>query len=227
MEYFLQKGLPEYIKAEAMKLGDSSSYAWPTSSIKEVIDWIEINNSILLSIYVFTLTTGHLKYNNLQWAYKGDRTKNREENIDTNLASARIFINNLNNQSKCYYFDILFQREQNMEELDQEFLDKAIIHGGDITYSEQDALDIIDRCRKKDLKITNIDAYLIEDDFIQPTDYRPYIGSAYDNYNPEKYYQRNGVHKNADIGHWQEAKRWISDRANQGWTFEINYKKFS
>jgi hypothetical protein len=224
MEYYFQSGLPEHLKQNAIapNVGEVN-YAWPFSYVKEVLDWIEKNNQILLSIYVFTKMNEELKFADYSWHYKGDRTKNRQENLINNLLSAKMFISALEQQGNFYY-KVLFRNETKLDVLDKEFLDKATIHGGDITYSEDDALEIVDRCKEKGLKISNIDAFLIKDQFIQPTEYMPYNDSSYFDYPPNLYQERYRTKKNADKGHWQEAKQWIRDRANQGWTFEISYR---
>jgi hypothetical protein len=224
MEYPLQSGLPEYLKQRAITLGEGVvNYAWPSLYVKDVLDWIEINNHILLSVYVFTKVNEGLKFANNTWHYKGDRTKNRKENLVNNLLSAKVFISALEKQGN-YYYEILFKNETKLQALDKEFLDKATIHRGDITYSEEDALEIVDRCKEENLKITYIEAYLITIRSIHPTDYMPYNDSSYFDYPPDLYQERYHVSKNADTGHWQEAKQWIRDRANQGWTFEIYYR---
>ena len=224
MEYAFQSGLPEYIKQRAIALSVGIvNYAWPSLYVKDVLDWIENNNQILLSIYVFTKMNEKLQFANNTWHYKGNRNTNRKENLVNNLLSAKMFIGALEKQGNFYY-EILFKNETKLDILDKEFLDKATIHRGDITYSEKDAFEIVDRCKEKGLKITNIDAFLIEDQFIQPTDYMPYNDSSYFDYPPDLYQERYHVSKNADTGHWQEAKQWIRDRANQGWTFEIYYR---
>jgi hypothetical protein len=50
-------------------------------------------------------------------------------------------------------------------------------------------------------------------------------GRIYDEFDPSEYFKIYHVKKNRDIGHWEEAKQYVRDRADNGWVFEISYEK--
>lgn len=111
-----------------------------------------------------------------------------------------------------------------MEQILEEFKDKAINHGGIYLFETIDAIAVIERCRELEKRILGIDAFEISGQYIQPMDYSDYSDANYEDLDPDKYYQRFHIKQNIDTGHWEKAKQFIRDRANKGWVFEIVYK---
>jgi hypothetical protein len=228
MDYILQSGLPEHLKKTAIIREVSSGiYCWQKSEAKEVLNWIGVNNLIVLDIDVFIRFGEEMVYTGYRWCYQGNSTRSRKENLTINLDLAGKYIDDLAKQSDFFY-EILFKSESSMDEIKREFFDRAVIHRGEITFKVEDALAIIDKCREKGRRIIGFEVFLIEKtengQTIRPMEYRPYSGKSYDGYNPEKYIATYHVNKNADAGHWEEAKQFIIDRASKGWVFRVAYE---
>jgi hypothetical protein len=94
--------------------------------------------------------------------------------------------------------------------METEFHDKAIIQGKIFMYSPQSAITVVKRCRELNKFIYGLDAFkLWERSRIQPLmEYSiDYTSINYPKYDPKEYKRRCHVTKNADAGHWLEAKQ--------------------
>lgn len=107
----------------------------------------------------------------------------------------------------------------------REFKDKAVNYHDIILFHGQDAIKLVEKCRELKINILGIDAFELKSPGIQPRDYFDYTG-FYDDFEPEKYFQKYHVRKYSDSGRWADAIQFVKDRIGQGWLFEISYEKF-
>lgn len=107
--------------------------------------------------------------------------------------------------------------------IDSELLSKALIRGGVVMYQTTDALLLVRKLKDANLEIFGIDAFAVIPESIQVADYIDYTSTYYREYDPDQYYSKFHVYKDADRGHWREAERFIKDRISTGYYFEITH----
>jgi len=73
-------------------------------------------------------------------------------------------------------------------------------------------------------RIFGIDAFVIIKKTTQVVDYIDYTATYYKDFEESKYFSKYHVKKNSDAGHWMEAEKFIKDRMNNEWIFEIVYE---
>jgi hypothetical protein len=110
------------------------------------------------------------------------------------------------------------------DEITREFEHKAIKDRNEILFREQDAIELIQRCRKLNKKILGIETFILDPPYIQPMDDFDYTSSDYDDFEPEAYYQKYHIRKYTDSGRWADAIQFVKDRFGRGWLFEIDYE---
>jgi hypothetical protein len=111
-----------------------------------------------------------------------------------------------------------------MDEIMKEFQEKGILRGHTRYYYADDAIAIIQKCRKGKKRILGIDALTITEKTAQVVDYIDYTAGYYKEFDESFYFSKYHVRKNSDTGHWIEAEKWIKDRIDNGWVFEIGYE---
>jgi hypothetical protein len=244
-EYPFQREIPEEFKKKAIiRVEEPTIYVWQYKEAKKILQWASDKNYIIISIYVYKNISGStkptatsfdsrdpgktrqdIKFVGVTWNYRGDRTRNKSENKVDNSIKASQFVENIHREMDAdLWYEILFQSDESWDEIEIEFFDKAIVHGGEKTYQVDDAIAIVEKCRELHKRITGIEAFKITYNSIQPIDYMSYSGVGYEKINTELYYAKHHIRKNSDEGHWQEAEQWLKNRASEGWTFEIGYK---
>jgi hypothetical protein len=112
-----------------------------------------------------------------------------------------------------------------MDEILEQFKNKGVRQGPDYyIFRANEALDLIEKCRETSRKVYGIDVFRTEEGS-EIVDYIDYTGTGYRDLDPARYYDELHIEKNKDAGHWEEAKRFIKDRMNSGYYFEIVYEK--
>jgi hypothetical protein len=122
-------------------------------------------------------------------------------------------------------FEVFFENVQDLDEIGIEFFNRAIISGGELAYCAEDSLDVIERCRQLGKKIIGIDAFILTRNVTQPQDYADYSEYMHYLFDPSQRTRRDIVVKPDDLGHWEEAKQFVKERASKGWVFEIDYEE--
>jgi hypothetical protein len=112
-----------------------------------------------------------------------------------------------------------------MDEILEEFKNKGVLRGLTYRFLGKYALAIIGKCREMNKVIYGIDVFEITNVSTQIIDYVDYSGKSYKEFDSSKYYEKYHVKKNIDAGHWEEASRFIKDRMNSGYYFEIVYEE--
>jgi hypothetical protein len=227
MDNSFQKGLPGFLSKTAIhRKGTTDIVCWRYPEVQNILDWIDSNNLVIFCVDVYE-NDEEMRYTGYRWSYQGNPSFGRKYNLSSNLVFARNFVNNASLKGN-YCYELLFKQESDIDEIEWEFLDSAIINRGEILFSPKDSISIISRCREKQKVILGIEAFLVEKtengQTIQPNDYMVYVGKNYVEYPPDKYLEVYHTKKNADFGHYEEATEWIKDREKNGWHFEINCK---
>jgi len=95
-----------------------------------------------------------------------------------------------------------------MDIIEDEFKDRAIIRGKTPRYEYIDALAVMNRCKELNRKILGIDA-----------EHRtqPVMEHSID-------YSLPTSPKGSDDGNWSDAIKFMRDKANKGFVFEIVYE---
>lgn len=94
-----------------------------------------------------------------------------------------------------------------MDLVEEKFLKKAIIRGGVHMYNASDAIDVIAMCEQHGWPILGIDSFIVTENQT-----RPLMEHTLD----------CSITKN-EQGYWAEAKRFVEERANFDYYFEIVY----
>jgi hypothetical protein len=224
---YFQQGLPEALEKKATVLmQDPITFAWKFEDIRPLFEWLTFEDNIIDSIYVFEIKNNVPAYIKNSWLYIGDRSNNFRDSKEYNRLQSLAYIENLHlkNPGDLLY-DVLFESTEDWDEIRTEFFNRAIIAGGVLAYIPDHSLNIIERCRELGKKILAIEALIINNQYTQPQDDYILSGSMYDEFDPSEYLKIYHVKKNSDIGHWEEAKQYVRDRADNGWVFEIAYQK--
>jgi hypothetical protein len=110
------------------------------------------------------------------------------------------------------------------DEIMSEYDCKAVKYENEILFHEQDAIEIIKKCQELNRKILGIETFVLDPPYIEPMDDFDYTSIYYKNFDPEVYFTKYHICKNADLGHWAEATQFIKERSDRGWLFEIDYE---
>jgi hypothetical protein len=226
-EYIFQTGFPASFKKKGVVLYKTppTTYAWKFEDVKQLFEWLTSEDYIVRSIDVFEMENKIPKFQHQSWIYIGDRTQSFEDSKKSNREQSFAFIEEVYAKNSNALFEVFFESPKSWDLIRIEFFNRAIISGGEWAYMPKDSPDIIDRCRQLGTKITGFDAFIIRPGFIQPQDMMSYYPETYDKIDPAEYLMTYHIKKNTDVGHWEEAKQWIRDRADNGWVFEIDYEK--
>jgi hypothetical protein len=227
-EYIFNRGLPDCFKNKAVivKKEAPTTYAWKYEDVKNLFYWLITEEYIVRTIHVFEVINKTPRYFNQSWYYYGERNLDYENNKRLNRSKALEFIENVQvNNTQGLIYEVFFEPSVNWDKIRIEFFNRAILHGGELLYTSEDSLNIIERCRQLNKKIIAIDAFMIRDKFIQPQDYYYFSTQAYGEFDPEEYFKKYHVKKNSDSGHWEESLQYIKDNFNKNWVFEIDYEE--
>jgi hypothetical protein len=227
VEYILQTGFSESLRKKAVVIDKKPRilYAWKCEDVKQLFDWLTIEDYIVLFVGVLEILNKTPDFLHESWIYIGDRTCDFDDSKKSNRLQSLAFIEKMNLKKPNALFEVFFESTKSWDPIRIEFFNREINSGGELAYTPQDTLDVIDRCRQLGKKILGFEAFIIRNDFIQPQDYFSYYPDTYDKYDPTEYFKQYHIKKNTDIGHWEEAKQYVRDRADNGWVFEIDYEK--
>jgi hypothetical protein len=226
-DYYFQKGLPKSLKEKAIIEDKSTSvtYAWKYDDVKLLFEWLIREDHIVCSVFVMEMINSTLKYTKESWIYLGDRVGSFEESKNKNHFQSSEFVDNVNKKyNRDLFYRVDFESAKDWDKIRIEFFNGEINRGGELAYTAEDSLDVIDRCRQLGKKIVGIDAFIITKDFIQPQDYADYSEFMYKLSDMSHPIRTNIVVNPNDLGHWEEAKQFVKDRALKGWVFEIDYR---
>lgn len=92
-----------------------------------------------------------------------------------------------------------------MSTIEQEFMSRGIVRGGELLLSPQDALDMVSRCRELRVRLLGIDGFRVT-----PTSTQPLLEESTD-------FTRS--HSIEDT--WEEARAFLAQRAASGLLFEV------
>jgi hypothetical protein len=101
-----------------------------------------------------------------------------------------------------------------MDDIEKELQSKAIIRGRIYLFCPADALSVIAKCRETKRQILGIDAFrLLDGGRIQPV-----MAQSID------YSSGHYLFLNTDDVYWEAATKFITDRANEDYAFEVVYR---
>jgi hypothetical protein len=208
-----------------MKKNEIKVLAWPYNESKTILKWIGQNQYIPLYVFPYSPGNGYFLGNSF---YIGDRTKSLEENIAYNLIKFGDFVDetNLKSGGKKLYV-LYFKSLLDMGLIEKEFLNRAVNHGGEYLLLPEDAIIFVERCKELKLKILALEAFhLYSDGRIQPDMGADmyYDDTYFSEIDDEIYFVKYHIKKNADIGHWEEAKQFIKEKINSNYYFEVYYQ---
>ena len=110
-----------------------------------------------------------------------------------------------------------------MDNILEEFKSRGFRLGPDYyLFRADDATAKIKRCRELNKKIHGIDVFKNEEGN-EIVDYIDYTTIGYREWEPSKYYEKFHIEKDKDIGHWEEAKKFLEDRMHSEYVFELVY----
>jgi hypothetical protein len=226
-DYIFQTGFPKFLRKKAVVINKKPprTYAWKLEDTKQLFEWITVEDQVVLFVGVYEKTKKTLNFLQESWIHIGERTMDFEQSKKYNRSQAYAFIEKSSTANDNLLFQVYFESTINWNTIRIEFFNREINEGGELAYAPEDSLDVIERCRQFGKKILWLEAFIINNDYIQPQDYISYYPDEYDELEPDEYYKRYHIQKNSDTGHWEEAKQYIRDRAVYGWVFEINYEK--
>jgi hypothetical protein len=104
-----------------------------------------------------------------------------------------------------------------MHSIEEQFKDKAIIRGNLYFFRALDAISVIQRCRMLNRVILGIDAFILTAKTTQPLMEQSINYTDFD-------YQDHMSAQNLDGGHWAEAIKFIEERMNEDYYFEVVYR---
>jgi hypothetical protein len=225
-EYIFQTGFPKILRKKAVVIDKKPRvlYAWKFEEATQLFEWLTAEDYIVHLVGVFEIIKKTPRFLH-EWIYVGDRTRDFDNSKKSNRSLAFEFMEKAHSTNASLLFQVFFESTKNWDIVRIEFFNRAIISGGEIAYAPEDSLDLIDRCRQLGKKILGFEAFIIRNDFIQPQDWISYYPDEYEPIDPEVYLKTYHIKKNTDIGHWEEAKQYVRDRADNGWVFEIAYEK--
>jgi hypothetical protein len=208
-EYIFQKGLPESLTKKGIVINDSSMiYAWRFDDTTQLFEWLTKGDYVVLFVGVFEVTNGIPHFLDESWIHIGDRSKDLGQSKRVNRMAASAFIERMHMNGDRLLFEVLFESTKQWDEIRQEFFNREINRGGELAYFPQDSLDVIERCCQLGKRILGLEAFIINESFIQPQDYVAYAPRS-----------EGGT---ANGGRWQEATQFVLERADRGWVFEIS-----
>ena len=115
-----------------------------------------------------------------------------------------------------------------MDPILKEYGYMAIKRGGIFLYRPEDALKVIQGCRRFNIKLTGLDGFILTYTTIQPSIAKStdYTSEYYDEFDLNEYRELYGTEKNSDNGmHWTEAENYVLDNLDSGYHFEIGYER--
>ena len=224
-ENYRQRGLPEYFKKNAITIDKDPSivYAWHYKEAVELYEWLKSNDYIISKVQVFSRRFRKINPLNYSWNYHGDGNKNKEDNNKANFLAAFQFIVNIHSEVRSdLLYEILFESEKDMDEIEKEFYYKSIIHSG-YNYALEDALELIGRCRIMGKRLHGVEVFKIEDPYIEPVDIMYFSGDE-ENLDTSIYYERFHMEKNDDFGNWKKSVLFIKRSTRPGYYFQITHE---